>query len=245
MSILGWDLIARPFLLPVLMWQGLKIRKTALVLPEAEGPRTGEAGKGISLRILIVGDSSAAGVGVQYQDQALSGQIVKRIAAHHRIAWRLLAKSGVTTNGAHQMLLGEAKEHPATFDIAVFSLGVNDAVRFTPVWLWRRRQAKLRQILRAQFGVRLMIVPGVPPLAKFPALTPLLRWSVGSHAARLDAALAQDLKQIEDARYIPFNLPLSSESMAEDGYHPNEISYALCGQAIAEVILQNYKPTET
>ncbi|HEX3139841.1 MAG TPA: SGNH/GDSL hydrolase family protein, partial [Rhizobacter sp.] len=43
-------------LLPVLLWQGRQVRRSALRLPEAEGPREGVAGSGkVCLRVLIVG----------------------------------------------------------------------------------------------------------------------------------------------------------------------------------------------
>ena len=52
----------------------------ALRLPEAEGPRAGSAGEGPALRLLILGDSSAAGVGTTHQEEALLGQMRKRFS---------------------------------------------------------------------------------------------------------------------------------------------------------------------
>ena len=52
-------------LAPVLVAQALRTRRRAPVLPEPAGPRQGCVGQGESeLRLLIAGDSSAAGVGV-------------------------------------------------------------------------------------------------------------------------------------------------------------------------------------
>jgi hypothetical protein len=64
-------------LAPLLIWQGLHVRKHALVLPEPAGPRSGTLGSGAPLRLLILGDSSAAGVGVAHQSEALSGQLTQ------------------------------------------------------------------------------------------------------------------------------------------------------------------------
>ena len=61
-------------LLPLLIWQGGRLRTTMPRLPEADGPRTGlTSGPAPSLRLVILGDSSAAGVGVGRQDEALAG----------------------------------------------------------------------------------------------------------------------------------------------------------------------------
>lgn len=62
-------------LAPVLLWQGRNVRRSTLRLPEAAGVRYGQVGRGPALRILLLGDSSAAGVGVSQQEQALAGQL--------------------------------------------------------------------------------------------------------------------------------------------------------------------------
>src|SRR4051812_15874048 len=59
-------------LAPLLVAQALATRRRAPVLPEAEGARDGALGAADAptLRVLVAGDSSAAGVGVARQDQA-------------------------------------------------------------------------------------------------------------------------------------------------------------------------------
>ena len=68
---------------PVILLQALWVVIRAQKLPEASGSRTGSAGHGPPLRILIVGDSSAAGVGVDHLTDALPGQLEVRLAEHH------------------------------------------------------------------------------------------------------------------------------------------------------------------
>ena len=63
-------------LAPVIIAQGLYVRRVTPRLPEPEGERSGVNGAGPPLSLLILGDSAAAGVGVATQDQALSGQLV-------------------------------------------------------------------------------------------------------------------------------------------------------------------------
>ena len=82
---------------PLLLGQAIRLRKIALQLPEASGPRTGSLGNGPPLRFLIIGDSSAAGVGAQTQDEALAGQLVAALGAHHTVHWQLIAATGATT----------------------------------------------------------------------------------------------------------------------------------------------------
>ena len=52
------ETLAKIFLGPVLLAQGLYTRRVTPKLPEAEGERQGDAGSGDVLRLLIVGDSA-------------------------------------------------------------------------------------------------------------------------------------------------------------------------------------------
>ena len=65
---------------PLMYIQGMIVRKYAAELPEAIGPRAGTIGHGKPLRVLVLGDSSAAGVGVNTQDEAIAGQLAAQLA---------------------------------------------------------------------------------------------------------------------------------------------------------------------
>ena len=59
-------------LAPLLLAQGRRARRLAQSLPEAAGERSGSCGAGAAaLRVLLVGDSAVAGVGVATQDLSL------------------------------------------------------------------------------------------------------------------------------------------------------------------------------
>ena len=65
---------------PVLVAQAVATRKRTPALPEAAGPREGRLGSGPhALRVLIAGDSSAAGVGVTHQRHAVAGHIARTL----------------------------------------------------------------------------------------------------------------------------------------------------------------------
>ncbi|MBR9985415.1 MAG: hypothetical protein KFF68_05850 [Desulfosarcina sp.] len=67
-------------LVPILLAQGLWVRQSVPKLAEAKGPREGVAGSGKPIRILVAGDSSAAGVGAPVQSKALMGCLLSRMA---------------------------------------------------------------------------------------------------------------------------------------------------------------------
>jgi hypothetical protein len=95
-------------LAPLLWLQGVYTRRKTVVLPEPPGPRSGRTGAGPMLRLLIAGDSAAAGVGVDHQDQSLSGQLKTLLEPHFDLHWELIARTGHTT----AELLGRLQAEP-------------------------------------------------------------------------------------------------------------------------------------
>ncbi len=235
MSHLLIDMPARVALFPLLVAQALQVRGRALKLPEAAGPRSGTAGQGPELRLLILGDSSAAGVGAPHQDQALSGQLLKRLAPTYRVRWRLEATTGHTTGDALRRLetLG-----PAQFDVAVVALGVNDVTRAVPLQIWMRRQRRLIARLQDTFGVRQICLSGLPPMGEFPLLPHPLRWVLGRQAQRFDRHLRSYAAGLDRVSVTPLEFDLSVDHMAEDGFHPGPEVYS----AWAELLLPQISP---
>lgn len=224
------SLPARLALAPVLLAQGALVRARALRLPEPPGPRAGTAGDGPPLRLLIAGDSSAAGVGCAHQDDALSGQLVTRLAARHRIAWRLEAATGATTADTIARLRALP---PEPFDIAIVALGVNDTARMVPRTRWESGIQSLHALLQSRFGTTRTLWSGVPPMGRFPLLPQPLRATLGALAARNDAALARLAATTPGLEHLALDLPLTADLMATDGYHPNAAACALWADRIA------------
>lgn len=218
-------------LLPVLLPQAIAVRRRALVLPEAAGPRRGTTGCGPTLRLLIAGDSSAAGVGVAVQDLALAGQLVAALARDFTVQWRLEARSGATSGQVLHHLQGLDL---GPLDVAVTVSGVNDVLRQVSLRHWRQQQAALSQLL-VTHGARQVWRCGVPPMQRFTLLPRPLRDVLGAQARRFDAALAAD--STGPLHHLPFDpARLTPAMLAEDGFHPGPQIYALWARELAEKI---------
>ncbi len=222
---------------PLLLAQGRRVRRTTIVLPEAPGARVGSVGEGPLVRVLVLGDSAAAGVGAATQGEALTGRIVEKLRERHRVEYRLVARTGATTASTLRHL--ERAEAFAT-DAVVTSLGVNDVTGDVRVSEFLALQARLHDLLRAKFGARLILASGLPPMGIFPALPQPLRWYLGARARELDRALAAELPDGRGAEYLPLAGELDAAHMAGDGFHPGPAVYEAWGRAAAERIAQAF-----
>jgi lysophospholipase L1-like esterase len=220
-------------LAPVLVAQAVATRRRAPVLPEAEGPRAGLVGEGPdALRVLIAGDSSAAGVGVAHQDQALAGHLSRALHrdAARPVRWALHAQTGLTTRQVFA-LLRDASPPPA--DVAVVVTGVNDVIDLVPVRRALQQRAALADWLLAEGRAAHVVFAPLPPVHRFPLLPQPLKRVMGDDARRHDDALARWAATRGDVSHTPIHFDLGVEDMAADGFHPGEPVYRACGEALA------------
>jgi hypothetical protein len=220
-------------LAPLLVAQAIATRRRATVLPEAEGAREGVVGEGVApLRLLVAGDSSAAGVGVARQDDAVIGHLARALhrAIERPVAWALRARTGLTTRGVHALLRDGP---PPSAEIAVVISGVNDVIDQVTTARAVRERAAIADWLVRDVGVRHVVFAPLPPIDRFPLLPEPLRRVMGGDARRHDAALARWAATRSDVSHAAIALELDAAGMASDGFHPGEPVYRACGEALA------------
>jgi len=229
--------IGRLTLFPVILTQGLWVAKNAICLPEPAGPRAGTIGKGPDLRVLIVGDSSALGVGVAHQDAALSGQLSRRLAENFKVNWRVIAKTGATAGDTVRRLKAAPE---GVFDVAILALGVNDSKNGVAASAWQNNYRNILDILTSRFHVEHVIVSGIPPVQDFPVLPNPLRSVLASRAQHFDALLQDIVSKTAHTTYLAPPDHLASEHMAADGFHAGPAIYAEWGRRAANAIMARF-----
>jgi len=230
-------------LTPLLIAQAIRTRARLPKLPEAAGARRGKVGKGPPLRLLIAGDSSAAGVGVVHQRDALAGQLATLLAKDCQVTveWKLVAKAGLTTAQTLHLLQRESLPH---FDLAVIVTGVNDIIDQVPSSHAVSAREVLANWLRNALGVQHVVFASLPPVHEFPGLPQPLRWVAGSDARRHDAALERWAASRSDVSRVAMKLSLNPGVMAVDGFHPGEPVYRQCASALSRHIASQVWPNE-
>lgn len=218
-------------LMPIFYLQGIKVRSSVPTLPEPIGLRQGLSGAGKQLRLLILGDSAAVGVGVIHQRKALLGNLLSNLTHHHRVNWQLHAQTGATTADAIREIDNIEKQK---LDVIVTSLGVNDVTSGVNAKTWLSGQLELRQKLITKFNPKLLVLSSLPPMGKISALPQPLRWYVGERANEFDQLLKQSCEGI--TQYLPVKVGKISEMLAKDGFHPSANLYKIWGQQVAEMI---------
>ncbi len=217
---------AKVLLAPLIYAQARRVRASALELSEPPGPRAGVAGAGdVVLRLLVAGDSSAAGVGARTQDDALALPLARELAQRlsGAVRWQLIAQSGLTSEGVlHKLMHG----HVDRADVAVIVVGVNDITKEVPLQQALRRRGEIAAWLRTHAGVNHVVFPAAPDLDLFPALPQPLAWLGGKLSRRNNDAQARWARTQPGVSHVAMDGVTHGSLFAEDGFHPAPALYA-------------------
>lgn len=244
MEILGLTNL-RPLLfwlaMPLALPQGLHLRRTALRLPAASGERCGVVGSGVSRRLLAIGDSIVAGVGIETMQDAMPAQYARALADSFacRVHWHAVDLNGADCGQLIANALPLLPDEP--FDHVFISVGVNDVTRLTSTRSWARNLRTLLEHLREHSPDASIVLAGVPPMRRFPALSGLLRQLFGQRAERLDAIAAALAASLPGVWHFPTPVPDDPAAFAEDGFHPCALACEVWARGLVEALRETDK----
>ena len=211
-----------------LLRQARRVRKRMPSLPEALGERSGlehAADRTGLLRLLVIGDSTAAGVGVTSMSDALPPQLAAILATRRgcTVAWTVSARTGATARFTAEELVPTA---PVDQDIAVVLVGVNDALKMTSRQTWRASMDGLVDALQKHVRVGgQILLAGLPNLWQFRAFPQPLRAVLGWQGRALDREIQQIAGRRPAVTHVAMPPASWPEMFAEDGFHPNAVAY--------------------
>jgi lysophospholipase L1-like esterase len=220
-------------LLPVIAVQGMRLRSTIITTPPATGPTSGTVGSasGPPLRLAVLGDSTAAGCGVDTHDNGFTGWLARELAGRARrtVSWQVVGQFGATARRIRHRLLPQLG---ADLDVAVLLAGGNDVLaRRTPAE-WREDLAAILDGLTDR--AEQVVVAGIPPFASFPSLPGTLGRYLGEHASALDAVSRQLCAEHPRTTWVtPTGVP-PPDYFAHDRFHPSASGYRFWAQVVAD-----------
>ena len=232
---------------PLIVWQGIRLRRATPRLPEAEGERTGVVGIGTgpALRLLVLGESTAVGVGVRDQRDGLGFRVADEFARRTGapVQWYVVGRTGATVAAVTASLLHDL---PAELDQVVVVFGVNDTLRLRSRRAWRRQVGQLLDAVRPSVtATGLIAVLGVPDFATLPALPQPLRTVLHWHARSLDRELRTVLARRPGCVHVPaIPLPVG-DYLSHDRFHPNAAAYTVWAAHIADTVRPDRRSVES
>ncbi|MBX3195293.1 MAG: SGNH/GDSL hydrolase family protein [Microbacteriaceae bacterium] len=210
---------------PVVFTQGRRLRRVVPRLPDAAQPWHGSVAGPRPLRLLVLGDSTAAGVGAATQEEALPGRLgaVLRERAGRGIHWRAVGENGATARDLVTRYLDEALAEPA--DLLFLTIGANDSLALRGAGAFRRDVARVLDAVAERNPGAATLVSSLPVFGRFALLPQPLRRTLYRHSLALEGAV-RELVARRPRTVMSVDPPAYADDFfATDLFHPSASGY--------------------
>ncbi|HUH08747.1 MAG TPA: SGNH/GDSL hydrolase family protein [Egibacteraceae bacterium] len=192
------------------------------------------------LELVLLGDSTVAGVGAPTVSESLSVLVAQRVAAAldrpvHVVGYGV---SGARTHTVRAEQLPLVAGAPP--DALLIVVGSNDATHAAPPWVMRKRTRALLADA-AEIGAP-VVLGGIPEFKTTPAFPQPLRLAVGLYADVLrrvqrDVAAQMGVGFVNIAAEASPRFLDDPSSMSADGFHPAPLGYGFWADALAPAVV--------
>ena len=220
-----WAYLATWLAFPAYIWQGIGVRlKSDRLLPPAGEPEGIFVGKGAPIKLLVLGDSSVVGIGVDVIEDGMAWQLANALQEKtgRTIVWRAA--------GFNSAIAADIRDHavpliePDDWTHIVLSIGVNDTKNFHSLGRFKREFGTLLYALKARFPMATILWSPMVDMRHVPALPDLLALIL---AVRADAFNVKGA-QLCAERGVGFADPLPVDDpggFSRDGFHAGTEGY--------------------
>jgi lysophospholipase L1-like esterase len=231
-------ILAVPLLFVAILVIEVELARRGENLPDEPFELDGRLGTGAGapLRIVWLGDSTAAGVGAADVDGALPRQVAARL--DRPVQLDVLAISGARIDDVLDRQA--AKVRDLAPDLVVISVGANDVTHLTSADGFFNAYADVLDAIPEGVDVVLL---GVPDMGAPPRLAQPLRYVAGVRGGTLDAkvrelAKGRDLGYVDIAGGTGPQFRRRPELFSADRYHPDTDGYGLWADEVVPVVVR-------
>ena len=227
-------------LVPVYVWQGLQTRRRVPRMVPPAGVTSGCLGttavSDAEVKLLVIGDSSAAGVGVDQIGDSLGPKLAERIAALTGLSvfWRAA--------GANSAISAEIRDHVVpnltreAFTHIVLMIGTNDAKNFHGGRRFKKSFGSLLYAMKAKWPEARIVWSPPVDLKRVPALPPAL-----AHVLELRARIVRKIGArlcAERGAIVATTLPrVEPAGFSHDGFHASAEGYAYYANHLVSYVI--------
>ena len=218
---------------PLLYLQGQYTRRKVGVLPDAAGERTGMVGEaGMPAKLLVIGESTVAGLGARTHREALAGQFAERLAPRvgRPVQWTVIGRNGVTARRTIDELVPQVPDDQ--FDYILLGIGGNDVMKLSSPRKWRRDMLELLGILRDKAPEAVVFISNCPMIILSPVIPQPIKFLLWELSKMHDKNIRDFTADLGHVYYYPQPVDVEVEGFFADGIHPSEQGYSDWAEAM-------------
>ncbi len=210
---------------PFLYLQGRITRWKVGLLPDASNP-SGVAGSGDStVKLLVIGESTVAGLGARTHELALGGQFAKGLSERvgQPVNWTVIGKNGVTARRTIDELWPLVPDEK--FDYILLGIGGNDVMKLSSPKKWRRDMLELIRIARDANPDAVIFISNCPMIGYSPILPQPIKGILWNLSKMHNANIVEFTRGMNRVHYYPQPVDIDFDGFWADGIHPSEQGY--------------------
>lgn len=185
-------------------------------------------------KILIIGESTAAGVGASSSEKTISGQVFHQLEKDHDIY--NLGKNGLRAFQLKELFSEGDPEDLSKIDTAIILIGANDCFKFTSPRKFQNALSEFLATLTSIDSVSKIIIPIIPPVNQFPAIPRIIQFFLGWHRHILAKEIINLKTQFPLLDFEHGSEKFPNNFFASDGIHPSDLGYELLAKQISDKI---------
>jgi len=227
---------------PLLFLQGAVTRWKVGLLPDAAGPKTGVYGEGNDpATLLVLGESTVAGLGARTHDLALAGRFAENLSRRisRPVQWDVLGRNGVTARRTIDELVPMLSEKQ--YDYVLLGIGGNDVTKLSSPRKWRYDMLALIGIMRRRNPDAVIFISNCPMIILTDAIPPPAKQLLWELSKMHDANIREFTRDLDRVFYYPQPVNVRIEGFFADGIHPSEQGYADWAAAMVKYFDENFE----
>jgi lysophospholipase L1-like esterase len=231
-SLLSW------IAFPVYAAQGIAVRRrTPRMMPPKGLVRHEIKGREPAVNLLLLGDSSAAGVGVHESDDGLGARLaaVLHEKSGRHVVWRAAGFNSATSAQLRDHVVPNLD--PEAWTHIVLTVGTNDAKNYHTAGRFKRDFGGLIYALRAKWPQARIVWSPIVDMSLMPALPPALGRILEIRAGIINAKARQ---LCEERGAIPaprLPIPDPQAGFSTDGFHASAAGYRAWAEHLCDLLL--------
>ncbi|WP_030165605.1 SGNH/GDSL hydrolase family protein [Spirillospora albida] len=233
-------------LAPILLVQARRMARDTPRLEPASGDEQGvTGGTDPEFTVVVIGESTAVGVGAAEHAEALPGYIAEELAErlHRCVGWAVGGESGASARRVARKIVPALD--PPFPDLVVATVGINDLTRMRRLPQWADDVTHLIATLHLRYPRAMVVIAGMPPVHRFPAIPQPLRSVLGARARTMDR-ITREVARANGAVHVPMDEEMARDRrlFAADGFHPSADGYRAWAKDLAEAVppRMEYRP---
>lgn len=226
---------------PFLYIQGQITRWKVGLLPEAAEPCGETSSEGLPANLLVIGESTVAGLGARTHEFALGGQFAQSLSKKidRPVAWKAVGRNGVTARRTIDELWPLVPD--GAFDYVLLGIGGNDVMKLSSPKKWRRDMLELIGLVRARYPRAVIFITNCPMIGYSPILPHPIKGILWELSKMHNANIKEFTTDMERVFYYPQPVEVEWDGFWADGIHPSEQGYRDWASAMVDYFSEHHK----